>query len=76
MTTWERNSSDALPQLEDVPTDTDVSAILTAERLKRERQLGLMDFVRGLQFGALFGSEDFIEHLPEIHDWTSGATAR
>ncbi len=31
MTTWERNSSDALPQLEDVPTDTDVSAILTAE---------------------------------------------
>ena len=25
--------------------------------------------------GALFGSEDFIEHMPEIHDWTSGATA-
>ena len=25
--------------------------------------------------GALFGSEDFIEHPPEIHDWTSGATA-
>ena len=27
----------------------DLTAILTAERLKRERQLGLMDFVRGLQ---------------------------
>ncbi len=27
----------------------DLTAILTAERLKRERQLGLMDFVRGMQ---------------------------
>jgi hypothetical protein len=25
--------------------------------------------------GPLFGREDFIEHLLEIHDWTSGATA-
>ena len=25
---------------------------------------------------ALFRREDFIEHPPEIHDWTSGATAR
>ena len=28
-----------------------LGSILTAERLKRERQLGLMDFVRGLQAG-------------------------
>lgn len=27
----------------------DLTSILTAERLKRERQLGLMDFVRGMQ---------------------------
>ncbi|MGB8106771.1 MAG: guanylate kinase, partial [Pseudolabrys sp.] len=27
----------------------DVSAVLTAERVKRERQIGLSDFVRGLQ---------------------------
>jgi guanylate kinase len=28
---------------------TDVSAVLAAERVKRERQIGLSDFVRGLQ---------------------------
>jgi guanylate kinase len=27
----------------------DISAVLAAERLKRERQTGLSDFVRGLQ---------------------------
>jgi guanylate kinase len=30
-------------------TFADVAAILAAERLKRERQSGLSDFVRGLQ---------------------------
>ena len=27
----------------------DVSAVLSAERVRRERQIGLSDFVRGLQ---------------------------
>lgn len=31
MTTYDDNSSEALPQPDDVPKDTDVSAILTAE---------------------------------------------